>query len=73
MIAINWKPELTGLIDFGDVNEDWNNIYPTTDQIKHFPRDKLIKLKTIRYKQYYFGELSGIQLEFTNGITTPMF
>ena len=42
-------------------------------QIRRYPRDRLIKLKTIRYKQYYFGELAGIQFEFTNGIKTPMF
>ena len=70
---VNWKPEITGLIDFGDQNEDWNNIYPTKEQIEKHPRDRLIKLKTIRYKEYYFGELSGIQFEFTNGIKTPMF
>ena len=32
-----------------------------------------MKLSKILYKEYYFGELSGIQLEFTNGHTTPMF
>ena len=72
-IITNWKPEITGLIEFGDKEEEWNNVYPTVDQIKKYPRDRLIKLKTIRYKQYYFGELSGIQFEFTNGIKSPMF
>jgi len=32
-----------------------------------------MKLSKILYKEYYFGELSGIQLEFTNGKQTPMF
>ena len=49
-IITNWKPEITGLIEFGDKEEEWNNVYPTVDQIKKYPRDRLIKLKTIRYK-----------------------
>ena len=59
-IVVTWKPEITGLLDFGDKNEEWNNIYPTKEQIENHPRDRLVKLKTIRIKEYYFGELSGI-------------
>ena len=38
------------------------------------PLDQEIKLQTIKYKQFDNQKfLSGMQLEFSNGIKTPMF
>ena len=84
---IHWLPEITNKVEFGNNSyrwtsgfKDWNRKYyawggkhePNEQEVENFSRYATMKLTTVRYKTYQ-NELSGIKLEFSNGLQTPLF
>ena len=55
----------------GDAEAEVNFQWPTLAEMKQFPINKRIKLNKIIFKQK--PQLKGIQLQFTNGIESPLF
>ena len=47
--------------------------FPSIDELSHFPNGKDIKLRKIYYKNGFGSALKAIRLEFTYGITSPIF
>ena len=50
------------------INGEW----PTEDELSYLPHYKWIKLRRIKYK-FHEDALCSIQLNFTYGVTTPVF
>ena len=70
-----YKPEdtLTKVVTFGDQNNPITQEWPTKEQLKQLPNDKKVKLNRINYKIHgRIHSLTGIQLGFTNGVTTDL-
>ena len=47
--------------------------YPSLEELSHFTQGKNIKLKKIYYKNGFGNSLKAIKLEFTYGVSTPLF
>ena len=47
--------------------------FPSLDELSHFPHGKDIRLRKIYYKNGFGNALKAIRLEFTYGITSPLF
>ena len=62
------------VIEFGDQQAHWSDIFPNADDFDAMKDDYSIKLKGIdsRHKSGY-TPLGGIRLAFTNGESTPWF
>ena len=64
------------MIEFGDVDDEWDRIYPKPEQLILYAKMKNVKLNEIWLK-YKSGKnstcLCGIQLGFTNGLKNLMF
>ena len=58
---------------FGRNDVKCDKEFPSLDELNHFPRGKDIKLRKIYYKNGFGNALKGIRLEFTYGITSPLF
>lgn len=67
-------PMLSGELSFGIASNNYDCIYPEPETLSLMPLEKKILLKTIKIKQFENNKfLSAIQLEFTNGMSTPLF
>ena len=65
-------PQLERLDSFGDQSLSIEHEWPTKDQLRQILREgKRPKLCRILYKNS--GSLTGFQLEFTDGLKSPMF
>ena len=58
---MKWDPKLTGMIEFGDDDYEWDVYYPKKEKLYKFPRYKKIKLLSIKYKcRADVGDLAGM-------------
>jgi hypothetical protein len=59
---------------FGDKSLDITKEWPSLDEISQFPLDKKIRINGIGFKRSGKNEpLTGISLEYTNGVRSPLF
>lgn len=71
---MKWDPKLTGMIEFGDDDYEWDVYYPKKEKLYKFPRYKKIKLLSIKYKcRADVGDLAGMQIVSSNYVQTPVF
>ena len=67
------KIKRTKLTPFGRDDLKCEHEFPSLEELPHLPNDKDIRLKKIYYKNGFGAALKGIRLEFTYGLTTPLF
>ena len=63
---LTWELEITYMIEFGNTDLPYKNVYPNEAQLKALVRTEVIKLQRIRYKTTSVGNLAGLQMEFAN-------
>ena len=61
------------LTPFGRDDLKCENEFPTLEELPHLPNDKEIRLKKIYYKNGFGAALKSIKLEFTYGLSTPLY
>ena len=67
-------PVLSGEVTFGIASNNFDCFFPNDEMLSQMPLDKEIKLSAIKYKQFDKTKfLSGMQLEWSNGMKSPMF
>ena len=67
------KIKRSKLTAFGRDDLKCENEFPTLDELPHLPIDKEIRLRKIYYKNGFGTALKAIKLEFTYGLTSPLF
>ena len=67
-------PELIKMEAVGDKTVTCDKEWPTKEDVSKLPLDKTIKLNRIRWKKNGYNQpITGIGLEFTNGVKSPLF
>ena len=67
------ESNLSKMESFGDSTLPIEKEWPTRDYLRQIPIDKRVKLNRIGFKKYgNDNALTGLQLEFTNGVKTDM-
>ena len=61
------------MIEFGNTDLPYTNVYPNEATLKKLVRTEIIKLQRIRYQTTSVGNLAGIQMEFANLTGSPLF
>ena len=67
------KIKRSKLTVFGRDDLKCENEFPTLEELPHLPIDKEIRLRKIYYKNGFGTALKAIRLEFTYGLTSPLF
>ena len=67
------KQKLFKLNVFGRTDIFCDKEFPTLDELSNFTHGKDIKLKKIYYKNGFSNPLKAIKLEFTYGVSSPLF
>ena len=67
------KHKLTKLDVFGHKDLFCDKEYPSNEEMSSFPEGKNVKLRKIYYKNGFGSSLKAIKLEFTYGVSTPLF